>query len=723
MLQPAHVRCRPPDASAGARRGARRGQVEARFMGRRAVRHRRSRRRRHHQRRSGCDRLGSRHGQYRWRRIDGALSREPPARHTHARRQRRSWRPSPGRADHARQDHVLRFDGRHVPFGSRADLGRQPGLYPDPQRALHQRGPLQRREDRHHRTGLQRFGRPCGSLDRREFRQRRRAGPVDGADHHHREARTHRLHPGADRPAAAGPYRQPALPAPERSRSGRPRRRLPRVGRVDTEHPAGVDEIAGAGEPGSGAGGTVSGQAPRRRAGHRDAGFCAPSQGPRRALATRADRGDHGRRATDRAPPRAHDCRCACGTLRDPVDLLQVLPRHGDGTLPDPRADAVRPDRPQGQRYHRLSGARDRRAAVDHRRPRQPAACARRACGRSGQRAGLHQGQDGGPEQRGDPLRHRAGEISRRRLRRRQPLLLPRRPAGALRQLRPLRHDHEARVVELSRRSLPRGLADPAAGSAATHLLRDRRQHPAPRARLQRARGHPGQGTRPAGHGGLAHEQYRAAQRLCAACGRLVREGRHPVGDAARALRARHQPRGRTARRGQAGLLGDLPAAEGDPGPRARARHHAFHRPQRCGTAARQRLRCVHLRRPVHRGQARGNPGARARADHQPERHRLAAPQGEGLRALHRARHAFHQHRQRDRHQARRDDHRQHLAHGEEVPVADADPAHPVLHRSPFLPGAGGGAADAQGQPADRRELPADAERRAYALVDPRRVA
>jgi DMSO reductase family type II enzyme molybdopterin subunit len=74
-------------------------------------------------------------------------------------------------------------------------------------------------------------------------------------------------------------------------------------------------------------------------------------------------------------------------------------------------------------------------------------------------------------------------------------------------------------------------------------------------------------------------------------------------------------------------------------------------------------VRRLHLRQSLHRGQPRGVARGAVRGCRQHRRHDLEGDQAERIRALHGHRHVLLDPDQRHRHRARRDDHRQHLAH------------------------------------------------------------
>ncbi|MBK8309161.1 MAG: molybdopterin-dependent oxidoreductase [Gammaproteobacteria bacterium] len=101
--------------------------------------------------------------------------------------------------------------------------GGNPDLHPDSQCAFHARGPLQRRQDHHHRTRLLRLLHPRRPVGAGEGGDRCSARAVYGACDDRRGAVQPQIHPGADRPAAAGAYRQRPLPARVRPRRRRRR--------------------------------------------------------------------------------------------------------------------------------------------------------------------------------------------------------------------------------------------------------------------------------------------------------------------------------------------------------------------------------------------------------------------------------------------------------------------------------------------------------------------
>ena len=260
---------------------------------------------------------------------------------------------------------------------------------------------------------------------------------------------------------------------------------------------------------------------------------------------------------------------------------------------------------------------------------------------------------------------------------------------------------------------------------AAAHPLRGRRQPAAARARLRPHDREPPAEARPAGHRRLAHEQHRALQRL--------RASRPPAGTrrttSPGARRSRPSPRddarGRAARRVEDRLGVPLPVPE-DRCSSAPCERGIREFRDRGGqdAAARPGLRRVHLRRPLHRGRTPRSSSTEMLS----LTTNLGGVSWEELKEKGFARYTGvgmqpSQIGHATDIEPDETHHGQHLAGAEEAALADAHAAHAVLHRPRLLPRARRGAARPQGQPADRRRLPAADDRRPHALVDPRLVA
>ncbi|GIW40840.1 MAG: hypothetical protein KatS3mg076_1417 [Candidatus Binatia bacterium] len=155
--------------------------------------------------------------------------------------------------------------------------------------------------------------------------------------------------------------------------------------------------------------------------------------------------------------------------------------------------------------------------------------------------------------------------------------------------------------------------------------------------------------------------------------------------------------------RGENGL-GDLrPPREKDRGEGARTGAAEIPDPQRRGAVFRRAPRRIHDGWALH-GARRAEGGGRARRSlDEPRRHDLARARKKGLRALH----GHGAQRSVDRKRVPHRTGRHHPAfprpRGEESPVPDAHPPHPVLHRPSFLPRARGSPAGAQGPAEGRR--------------------
>jgi hypothetical protein len=279
LLQRADVRPCAPAVPAEARRRTRLRKVAAHLVGGGARRDRG---------------FGARHGYRRGKRSgdlgprpalhDGHHGRGAPAalaaarldqpRHEHGDRRRAS-----GRGGDLRQDRLRALGRRLLLLRPDPDLGGEPGLHADSERALPARSALQGRPARLHRAGLQPFGDARRHLGSGEAGLRCRAGSRDRARAHRRRALRARVRGGADRPAASRARGHAPLPAHLGSRGGGERRAAlpPRCGARDRARPAPEPRARGAPALPRGA---LRGDASRRAARRRPSGLRRASRSP-----------------------------------------------------------------------------------------------------------------------------------------------------------------------------------------------------------------------------------------------------------------------------------------------------------------------------------------------------------------------------------------------------------------------------------------------------------
>ena len=161
-------------------------------------------------------------------------------------RERRVPGLQPGLLHHLGHLQPRQLDGRLVPGRADAHLALQPRLHQHRVVPLRRRVPLQRRRSGDDRARLQPLGDPRRLPHAGEDRQRRRARAVDVQGHHRCGHLQQALRAGTDRPAAARPEGQPAVPARQRRRRGRPRRPVLLDGRPVEGADAGAPRHAGA---------------------------------------------------------------------------------------------------------------------------------------------------------------------------------------------------------------------------------------------------------------------------------------------------------------------------------------------------------------------------------------------------------------------------------------------------------------------------------------------